>query len=123
MPSAMYFFFRISCLLLQALNETVMAITAIVVRSTDMRLKARPGYIIRWLILLLISSFLCDAVQQFPCSLNAFVVGLLDPCYFCFFCIQILHDRLMFHIRVIDLECVHPFGHGIIGRIDRKSVM
>src|SRR3546814_14701412 len=80
MPSAMYFFFRISCLLLQALNETVMAITAIVVRSTDMRLKARPGYIIRWLILLLISSFLCDAVQQFPCSLNAFVVGLLDPC-------------------------------------------
>src|SRR3546814_21114900 len=70
MPSAMYFFFRISCLLLQALNETVMAITAIVVRSTDMRLKARPGYIIRWLILLLISSFLCDAVQQFPCSLD-----------------------------------------------------
>src|SRR3546814_7134075 len=64
MPSAMYFFFRISCLLLQALNETVMAITAIVVRSTDMRLKARPGYIISWLILLLISSFLCDAVSS-----------------------------------------------------------
>src|SRR3546814_13059728 len=99
----MYFFFRISCLLLQALNETVMAITAIVVRSTDMRLKARQGYIIRWLILLLISSFLCDAVQQFPCSIHAFVVGLLVPCFFCFFCIQIIHERLLFHLRVTEI--------------------